>query len=1015
MRILSATEQRLFDLPPQFDSVQRKQFFELPKALRTLADDFRNPSSRIGFFVVGGYFKATKCFFAPGHFHQRDVETIARQLALPEESFVPQNYTKTTRLRHEHLILEFYSFKRFDTAAEKFISEEITNMARAQLRPKLIFWRCVDLLVRNKVQIPGYHRLAELILSSLNQHQRELVALVKGVLTPDMKRLIDSLFVQAESGNDQPTKPTRYKLTLLKNLSQSTKPTKAREKANDLDYLAELYRELTPVLSVMNLNYEGIRYYAGSVIKAKIFQLNQRSEEDRYVHVAAFIAHQYSRLQDNLVDVVPSVVQSFQNSAQREHKEPSYEQQRVRNQSLSGLLSRLDGDVFDVLRQISRLANDDGLNDTEKLDKIRALLQGRKEDGLSELKASLESGLSQGDYYGVLEERSLRLQNRVSPILKALNFQADASGVLLQQAIEHFQSKNGVINQTAPLSFLEPQEAKAVLGGEDQKFRPSLYKAFLFMHTATGIKSGSLNFQHSYKYRPLDDYLISKERWHRDKAILLERAGLMAFTDPHTVLKGLEKKLYGQYQATNSNALKGKNPHLKFNENGGFRIATPALEEQENESLQQYFPERRNVPLTEVLGTVNQHCGFLDDLQHWQQRRTRRTVSQRSLYAGVIGLGCGIGIRKMAQISSHITENELEHAVNWYFSLENVQAANDRIVAAMDRMELPNVYRRSQDQLHTSSDGQKFEVRTDSLNANHSFKFFGKEQGVSAYSFIDERGLLWHSLVFSSATRESAYVIDGLMHNDVVKSDIHSTDTHGYSEVIFAVTHPLGFSYAPRIKNLKKQSLTIFKSNKNKIPANWKVTPDKYVSEEIITDNWDDFLRLVTTIKLKEATASDIFRRLNSYSKQHTLYKAMKAFGQIVKSVFILRYIDDLELRQAIEKQLNKVELANKFTRAVAVGNPREFTQGEKEEQEIAESCNRLIKNAIIYWNYLYLEQKLNRLETQEAKDRLLKAMTSHSIATWRHFNFLGEYDFSDEKLQDSVGILPPKIPPNLR
>ena len=31
-----------------------------------------------------------------------------------------------------------------------------------------------------------------------------------------------------------------------------------------------------------------------------------------------------------------------------------------------------------------------------------------------------------------------------------------------------------------------------------------------------------------------------------------------------------------------------------------------------------------------------------------------------------------------------------------------------------------------------------------------------------------------------AAERESAYVIDGLMRNDVVKSDIHSTDTHGY-------------------------------------------------------------------------------------------------------------------------------------------------------------------------------------------------------------------------------------------
>ena len=60
------------------------------------------------------------------------------------------------------------------------------------------------------------------------------------------------------------------------------------------------------------------------------------------------------------------------------------------------------------------------------------------------------------------------------------------------------------------------------------------------------------------------------------------------------------------------------------------------------------------------------------------------------------------------------------------------------------------------------------------------------------------------------------------------------------------------------------------------------------------------------------------------------------------------------------QKQLNKVELANRFTQAVAVGSPRKFTQGEKEEQEIAEACNRLIKNAIIYWNYLHLSQKLD-------------------------------------------------------
>jgi TnpA family transposase len=247
------------------------------------------------------------------------------------------------------------------------------------------------------------------------------------------------------------------------------------------------------------------------------------------------------------------------------------------------------------------------------------------------------------------------------------------------------------------------------------------------------------------------------------------------------------------------------------------------------------------------------------------------------------------------------------------------------------------------------------------------------------------------------------------MRNDVVKSDIHSTDTHGYSEVIFAVTYLLGFSFAPRIKNLKKQVLSIFKSTDYKCYAEWPIKPSKTINEDLIEEHWDEILRLVVTIKLKENTASDIFRRLNSYSKQHKLYAALKAFGRIIKSIFIMQYIDDVELRQAIEKQLNRIELANRFTRAVAVGNPREFTNGEKEEQEIAELCNRLIKNSIICWNYMYLEKKLQKSDSQE-QDVLMHAIKTHSPMSWAHINMLGEYDFSEEKMKDSYEILPTKI-----
>ena len=117
---------------------------------------------------------------------------------------------------------------------------------------------------------------------------------------------------------------------------------------------------------------------------------------------------------------------------------------------------------------------------------------------------------------------------------------------------------------------------------------------------------------------------------------------------------------------------------------------------------------------------------------------------------------------------------------------------------------------------------------------------------------------------------------------------------------------------------------------------------------------------------------------------------AMKAFGQIIKSLFILRYIDEAELRQAIERQVNKAELGNSFTRAIAVGNPRGLEHADKVEQEIAESCNRLIKNSIICWNYLYMTRRLEAAGSPEERGRLLSMIAFHSTQSWGHFNLLG-------------------------
>jgi TnpA family transposase len=875
----------------------------------------------------------------------------------------------------------------------------------------------VDVLVREKVEVPGYFPLADLILSALNTHNQTLIAAIERMLDTETRAVLDDLLTQEPlEGGAGPGRTSAYKLTLMKKLSQSTRPSKIKDRVAELDLVRGLYFQLNPALQALALKPEGIRYYAYSVIRSKIFQLIRRDDPERYLHVIAFIAHQYYRLQDNLVDVLLASLQSFQNGAIREHKEQCYARREQRNESLKALVGYLERGLVGTLATIGTITEDGDLSDAEKVVRIRAILATREtgrllqNDQLVELEASLVSELSEDDYYRILESKSVWIQNRVSPILKALSFQGEPGARKLLDAIDHFKEKDGAVDKAAPVAFLDSEEQAKVT--QDGRFRISLYKALLFLHVQSGIKSGALNLEHSYKYRPLDDYLIDRARWQRDKQQVIERAGIETFVDPRKVLEELDEALYQQYLITNQNIAEGKNPHIKFGKNGDFTLATPKQEESDAEPLQHFFPERRFVPLVEILATVNRHAHYVDELQHWQQRYHHGEPSEATIYAGLIGIGCTIGLRKMMRISHPINEAELEHTVNWHFSLDGLQAANDRVLRLIHRLELPNLTRRCSDQLHTSSDGQKFEVRVDSLNANYSYKYFGKGQGVSVYTFRDERDLLWYSTVFSSAERESAYVIDGLMHNEVVKSDIHSTDSFGFSELVFGVSHLLGFSYAPRFKNLKRQRLYISKSRRGVERSSWKIKPTGYVDDESAVQQWDDVLRLIATIKLKEVTASDLFRRLNSYSKQHALYQALKAFGQVPKSLFILRLIDDPALRQAIEKQMDRIEHAHRFTRAVSVGNPREFLQAEKEDQQLAEACKRLIKNCIICWNYLYLSQKLQETEDAASREAFLDAVAHGSAISWQHINMLGEYDFSKEKLQDTAGIKPPKLTP---
>jgi TnpA family transposase len=799
----------------------------------------------------------------------------------------------------------------------------------------------------------------------------------------------------------------------LKRPRQSTKPKKIRENIHDLKIIEEMFAQLQPVIAELRLSPEMIRQYATVALKVQIPQLARRDQK-RYLYLLCFITHQYYTLQDILIDILLKVVQTAENAAKRTQQEAYFHTRTDRSRAVLELTKAFESshERWLAVRRVVLLQS---LSASQKLRRLEVLV--REEDG--ERQATIQGRLravrrdnqwiqNDGDSSDALEEQSLWLQKRATAIVKHLIFNQATSRKDVIEAIVYFRGHDAKLSMDAPTAFLTKKERQVVFDAH-HRLRVSLYKAMLFQHIAAAMKAGALNLTYSYRYRSLDDYLIPKTLWTQNRTPYVERAHLTGFADCEATLSDLREKLDRQFATTNTHILAGINSSITVHGHHQFTLTTPR-EENVAEPPMELFPQARFVSLCEVLATVQHATGFLDAFSHVQLTHTHQKPPDKVFFAGITGLGCNIGIAKLAKISIHINQAVLERAVNWYFSAETVAAANDRLLSFMERLALPRIFDRSDGIRITTSDGQKYTLDGESLTASRSYKYFGKDPGITAYTFRNNRDFLYHSTVFSPTDREAWYVVDGMMHNEVVKSDMHATDTHGATPPTFAALHFLQVFFAPRLADLPKRTRYAFVKRKVYQEKGCPILPDKMINSDIIREHWDDILRFMATIILKETQASQLFQRLNSYSHQHPLYRALKEFGQIIETVFILRYIDEENMRQAVEKELNKLEHTNKFAKAVFHGGNQEFSQETREEQLIAEGCKRLIANAIILWNYLYLSEKI--ADTPEGKQRreLLRHIQHSSMATWHHINLLGEYDYSDERVNDITPFHLPKI-----
>ena len=168
------------------------------------------------------------------------------------------------------------------------------------------------------------------------------------------------------------------------------------------------------------------------------------------------------------------------------------------------------------------------------------------------------------------------------------------------------------------------------------------------------------------------------------------------------------------------------------------------------------------------------------------------------------------------------------------------------------------------------------------------------------------------------------------------------------SDLIFGLFHVLGYQFSPRLADVGEARFWRIDASADYGVLNGLAR--QTINHNLITENWDDVLRVAGSLKLGTVNVTELLRALQGNGHPSTLAKAIAEVGRIAKSLYLLSYIDDPAYRRRILIQLNKGESRHSLARATYFGHKGEVRQRYREGQEEQLGALGLVVNAMVLW-----------------------------------------------------------------
>jgi TnpA family transposase len=367
--------------------------------------------------------------------------------------------------------------------------------------------------------------------------------------------------------------------------------------------------------------------------------------------------------------------------------------------------------------------------------------------------------------------------------------------------------------------------------------------------------------------------------------------------------------------------------------------------------------------------------------------------------------GCNLGPVQTARSVRGVNRFQLAFINQRHITEHFLNEAITTIVNAYVQFPLQSLWGTGQS---ASADGMKWNLYPQNLMSEYHIRYGG--YGGIGYYLVADNYIALMSRWTTCGAWEGHAILDFLKENESdVKPDTIHADTQGQSNAIFGLAYLLGIQLLPRIRNWKGKDFYRPSPETRFEHINSLFTAQ--VDWDLMETMRPELLRVAVSIKSGLLLPSDILRRLGSYSRKNKLYFALRELGRVVRTMFLLRYISEVELRQTIQAATNKSERFNEFVQWISFGGDNVIAENIRDEQRKFIKYNHLVANILAFHNIVSMTKAIDQLKAQgqEISNEVLAALSPYQTA---HINRFGQYQLQSRRVPEPLPLVrkPPKV-----